>query len=111
MKKTIFLFLLLAWPILLSAQQLVKGVVVDETGLPMPGVTVVVTGTTLGTVTGNDGRYSIEVPPGSYSLTFSFLGMKPQEVNIDARNNIDIVLSFETIGVEEVVVTVSGNKT
>ncbi len=110
MKKTIFLFLLLAWPILLSAQQLVKGVVVDETGLPMPGVTVVVTGTTHGTVTGNDGRYSIEVPPGSNSLTFAFLGMTPQEVSIGARNNIDITLSFETIGVEEVVVTALGIK-
>ena len=68
------------------------------------------TGTTHGTVTGNDGRYSIEVPPGSNSLTFAFLGMTPQEVSIGARNNIDITLSFETIGVEEVVVTALGIK-
>ena len=110
MKKTILLFLFLAWSALLSAQQAVKGTVVDEKGGPVPGVTVVVTGSTTGTMTDMNGKYTIQVPQGSNSLTFSFIGMKPQVVSIDARSIIDVAMVIETIGIEEVVVTALGIK-
>ena len=110
MKKTIFLFLLLVWSTVLSAQQIVKGTVADQKGVALPGVSVVVTGTNLGTTTNNEGKFSIEVPTGSKSLTFSFIGMKRQEVIIGSRSTIDVALEDEITGLEEVVVTALGIK-
>ncbi len=68
-----------------TAQQGVKGTVVDEKGVPVPGVSVVVPGTTIGTMTDNNGKYTIQVPQGSNSLPYSFIGMKPQVISVDAR--------------------------
>lgn len=75
--------------------------------MPIPGVSVSVKGTTLGTVTNIDGLYSLKVPQDAQSLVFSFVGMKTEEVAITGTT-VDVVLDPQTIGVDEVVVTALG---
>ena len=58
----------------------VSGKVTDSTGAPLPGVSVVVKGTTTGTITDFDGKYTLANVPGDAALVFSFVGMKSQEV-------------------------------
>ncbi|OFY68498.1 MAG: hypothetical protein A2V64_10510 [Bacteroidetes bacterium RBG_13_43_22] len=89
---------------LFQQQQKITGTVADKNGVPVPGANVVITGTTLGTMTDIDGKYSIEVPQGSKSLTFSFIGMESQEIIIGALTQIDVTLAESAIGLEEVVV-------
>jgi TonB-dependent SusC/RagA subfamily outer membrane receptor len=81
----------------------VKGTVFDSDGLSIPGVTVVVQGTTRGTVTGNDGKFSITVPKGS-TLEFSFIGYERQSVLIDDASDLRIVLVSDVVALSEVVV-------
>jgi TonB-linked SusC/RagA family outer membrane protein len=87
----------------LSAQQSpVSGKVTSEKGEPLPGVTVVINGTSTGTVTGSDGTYSVNAL-GNDILTFSFIGMKTQEVSVNNRTTINVLMEEENIGIEEVV--------
>lgn len=89
----------------------VKGTVKNEQGEPIPGVTVVIKGTTTGTITDVDGNYEI-VNVAEYGvLVFSFVGMKTQEVDVAGQSNIDIVLQNETIGLNEVVAIGYGQTT
>jgi len=81
----------------------VKGKVTDADGAPLPGVTVVVKGTTGGTVTDTDGGYSLTNIPSDATLVYSFVGMKTQEINVEGRITIDVVMREETIGLQEVV--------
>jgi len=74
------------------AQRTVTGTVTDTKGETLVGATVLVTGTQKGTVTDVDGKYSIEVPSGSTSLTFSYTGSDPQTVAIGASNVVDVKL-------------------
>jgi TonB-linked SusC/RagA family outer membrane protein len=85
-------------------QRKISGVVRDNSGNPMPGVNVVVTGLTQGTITDNDGKYIIDITQGAQSLTFSFIGMESQVVAIGVSNQIDVTLKESAIGLEEVVV-------
>ncbi|MCO5256870.1 MAG: carboxypeptidase-like regulatory domain-containing protein [Lentimicrobium sp.] len=88
-----------------NAQGLVSGVVKSASdGSTIPGATVVVKGTTTGTVTDLSGAYSVNVPGGSNTLVFSFVGMKTLEVAIDGRTKIDVSLETDVIGIDEVVV-------
>ncbi|HUX56457.1 MAG TPA: TonB-dependent receptor [Bacteroidales bacterium] len=83
----------------------VSGTVTDaSTGKALPGVNVVITGTTLGTMTDITGKYSIEVPAGSKSLTFTFIGMEPQEISIGTLTQIDVTMAESAIGLDEVIV-------
>ena len=84
-------------------QKSVQGKVSDSNGQPLPGVTVLVKGTTQGTVTNSDGEFTLSVPAGAQTLQFSFVGMKSQEVPIDERNSYNIVMEVETVGLDEVV--------
>jgi TonB-dependent starch-binding outer membrane protein SusC len=101
--------LLLIFGILLTlggfAQQTsVKGVVTSaDDGLTMPGVTILEKGTMNGTTTNIDGVFQINVPANAV-LQFSFVGMKSQEIPVNNRTEINIVLETETTGLEEVVV-------
>ncbi|HDR51915.1 MAG TPA: SusC/RagA family TonB-linked outer membrane protein, partial [Mariniphaga anaerophila] len=79
-----------------------------DDGSPIPGVSVVIRGTTLGTVTNIDGEYTLQVPQESNVLIFSFVGMASQEVAIDGRTNINVVMESQTIGVDEVMVVAYG---
>jgi TonB-linked SusC/RagA family outer membrane protein len=84
-------------------QHTVTGVVTDQSGQPLPGVTVVVAGTTTGTVTNADGNFSLAIPDGAETLQFSFVGMRTQEIPIEGRITFTVVMEEETIGIEEVV--------
>lgn len=81
----------------------VKGVVKAQSGEAIPGVTVAVKGTTVGTITDANGGYSLSVPSGSSTLSFSFVGLKSQEVAINNRPSINVTMEEESIGLEEVV--------
>src|SRR5450759_4435780 len=87
-----------------SQQNRVTGIVTEKDGTPLPGVNVVVTGTTQGTITDIAGKYSIEVPQGAKSLIFSFVGMEPQEITIGTLTQINVTLVESAIGLKEVVV-------
>ena len=82
-----------------------------EDGSPIPGVSVVIQGTTLGTVTNVDGEYTLQVPQESNVLIFSFVGMASQEVTIDGRSNINVAMESQAIGVDEVMVVAYGTAT
>ena len=88
-----------------SAQQglKVKGKVTDATNSPLPGVAVIVKGTTIGSITDIDGNYSLSGIPQNAILQFKFVGMKTKEVAVGSKATIDISLEDETIGIEEVV--------
>lgn len=102
--KRIFCLLLILIPILgISQTVVVTGRVADNASSPLPGVTVVVKGTTIGTVTGMDGNYSVSNVPSNGTLVFSFIGMRTQEVPVNGRTNINVTLETETIGLDEVV--------
>jgi TonB-linked SusC/RagA family outer membrane protein len=95
--------LLLVSVMVSHAQNVIKGKVKDETGQPLPGVSVVVKGTTAGTVTDNDGAYSVNAERNS-TLVFSFIGYLTQEVAVGSRNSLDISLVSDTKALTEVVV-------
>ncbi len=80
----------------------VSGRVTDTSGEPLPGVTVVIKGTTSGTITDMDGTYSFKVPENA-TMVFSFVGMKTQEVEVGNQTEINVSLEFDAIGLEEVI--------
>ena len=84
-------------------QQSVKGKVTDQTGASLPGVSVVVKGTTTGVITDHNGNYLLANIPENAILQFSFVGMKMQEILVGNKKTLDIILDDETIGLEEVV--------
>ncbi len=88
----------------------VTGTVTDENGQPFLGVTIVIKGTTQGTTTDVDGRYSIDVPDDNTVLVFSFVGYITDEVSVAGRSVIDIALKPDVISLGEVVVTALGVK-
>lgn len=102
-KLLVFSLMLFASLSYAAAQKTVTGKVTGEDGAPLPGVTVVVKGTTTGTVTNADGNYSIQVPENDPVLVFSFIGMKTQEIAINNQTSIDVTLEMDVIGLEEVV--------
>ncbi len=111
MKKVIMIFslLLLTVSLVMSQTVQISGTVTgQDDGLPIPGVSVTVKGTTLGTLTGPDGSYNLTVPQRSATLLFSFVGMRTLEVPIEGRNRIDAVLTEDLVGLNEVVVTAMG---
>jgi len=77
----------------------------EEDGLGIPGVSVVVKGTTFGTTTNIDGHYRIKVPHNNTSLIFSFVGMVGQEIPIGHENHINVNMECEALGLDEVIVT------
>src|SRR5690554_2237848 len=86
-----------------NAEVTITGTVTDSQGEPMPGVTVSVQGTTIGTATDLDGRYSISVPEGS-TMVFSFIGFETQRVPVGAQSVLNITLQEDISSLSEVVV-------
>ncbi len=80
-----------------------SGKVVNQANESLPGVTVQVKGTSTGTITDADGRFSIANIQSGSTLVFSFVGMKPMEVVFKGQSNLNVVLEEETIGLDEVV--------
>jgi TonB-dependent starch-binding outer membrane protein SusC len=84
--------------------QKITGTITGKDGAPLTGVNVVVTGTTQGAISDIAGKYSIDVPDGARSLTFSFIGMEPQEIKIGTSAQINVTMAESAIGLEEVIV-------
>ncbi|GAB3996781.1 TonB-dependent receptor [Spirosoma daeguense] len=87
-----------------DVKALVRGVVSDEKGNTLPGATVSVKGTQLGTTTDVEGRFSITMPDGAKVLVISFIGMKTQEVVVGTRTTLNITLQTGDQSLDEVVV-------
>ncbi len=81
----------------------VSGTVKDLSGVPIPGVTVLVKGTSKGTITDASGKFSLANVETSDILVFSFVGLKTQEIAVDYNNNFNITMTEDAIGIEEVV--------
>ena len=92
------------------AQTSVSGMVTGEDGAPIPGVSIVVDGTTQGTITDIDGNYTLELPDGAEALVYSYIGMLKQVVEIAGQSTINVVLKADVIGVDEVVVVGYGTQ-
>ena len=108
-KKLTFTLMCLATGVGMAVAQKtnVSGVVVSaEDGQPVIGASVIVKGTTIGTVTDFDGKFSLEVPDGQKTLQISYVGMVQQEVAV--RPNVSVRLISDTQNLDEVVVTAQG---
>jgi TonB-linked SusC/RagA family outer membrane protein len=84
-------------------QKSISGKVTDSSNQPLPGVTVVVKGTTQGTITNADGNYSFTNISEDATLVFSFVGMKGQEIVVGASTTINVVLIDDIVGIDEVI--------
>lgn len=84
-------------------QKEIRGKVTDTGGLPLPGVSVIVKGTTVGTVTNADGEFTLMIPVNADILQFSFVGMKSQDVPVEDNATFLVAMEEETIGIDEVV--------
>jgi TonB-linked SusC/RagA family outer membrane protein len=104
------LFVFIGGSTLFAQTRLITGTITSATEGEgaIPGVSVSVKGTTIGTVTDVNGKYSIAVPQDATTLVFSYIGMKKQEVNIAGRSVIDGVMQSDLLGLDEVVVTALG---
>ncbi len=95
----------------MSQQSLsVSGSVTNESGNPIPGVSVVIKGTSHGTVTNESGKYTLQSVPTDGTLVFSFIGLKTLEVEVNKRTTINVTLVEENFGVDEVVVVGYGTQ-
>ena len=83
----------------------ISGVVVDSNGSPIPGASVLVRGTTIGTATDLNGRYSLTLPTNAQSLVFSFVGYGTQEMSIRGRSTLNVSLVEDNQALQEVVVS------
>lgn len=88
----------------------ITGTVTEKGNVPLPGVSVVVKGTTLGTTTNLDGKYSLQVPVEATNILFSFVGFETQDIVIGSRVVIDVELASSTTEIEEVVVVGYGTQ-
>ncbi|HCM76490.1 MAG TPA: SusC/RagA family TonB-linked outer membrane protein, partial [Cytophagales bacterium] len=100
-----FVFVLSAW----AQDRVVSGkITASEDGSTLPGVNVVLKGTTNGTVTDVDGNYRLNVPSAGGTLVFSFIGLQTQEIAIGERSIIDVQMGLDVQQLTEVVVTAVG---
>ena len=115
MRKKFYTYLSVVLMLMLSAGFVqaqdvqVSGTVLDETGVPLPGVSILLKGTTRGTTTDLDGKYSIAAP-SSGVLVFSFIGYTNMEETVGSRTKIDITLNPDVANLEEVVVVGYGTQ-
>ncbi len=112
MKKSLLFYFILMFTVGLSTswaqERTVTGKVTSkEDSQPLPGVNVVLKGTSVGTVTDIDGNYSILIPPNS-TLVFSFIGLATQEITVGNRSVVDIQMLQDVTQLNEIVVTAAG---
>ena len=109
--KPILLVLLMASSTLLAQQIEITGQVFDETGLPLPGATIVVKNTSNGTVTDMDGKFSLEVSdPENAILVISFVSFQTKEIEVGDQKSFAITLENDTESLNEVVVVGYGGQ-
>jgi TonB-linked SusC/RagA family outer membrane protein len=113
MKKILMIFtLFLVTGALVMSQtvQITGTVTSSEDGLALPGVNVTVKGTTMGAITGSDGKYALSAPTGAKALILSFIGFRTIEIPIEGKTRIDAVLEQDLFKVDEVVVVGYGTQ-
>ncbi len=111
LKILCFAFLLfLALPVYAQDAKVTGTVTSVDDGLPLPGVNVVVKGTTNGTVTDFDGNYSLNLSQGDVALVFSYIGFTKQEIPINGQSEIDVTMSEDATALEEVVLVGYGTQ-
>src|ERR1035437_48913 len=104
MKKLLLLLvLMLSYSVLFAQERSVSGRVTDELLEPLPGVTIIVKGTKIGTITDANGNYKISVSEGKNVVLFTFIGFKSLEVDASMKNNVNVQLKQSSIGLQEVV--------
>jgi len=110
MKNLLMILCFLASASLFAQRITVTGRVTDETGSPLPGTTVVIKGTTVGASADSDGKYALDVSSRNVSLIFSFVGFVTQEIAVQNRAVVDVVLQAEITGLQEVIVVGYGTQ-
>ena len=105
---TIVLLITLLGSVMAQTRTITGTITSAEDGESLPGVNVVVVDLTIGTITGINGEYSIEVPADAQSLEFSYVGMESQIITIGNQTVINVALVLSAIALEEVVVTALG---
>lgn len=90
--------------------RIVKGTVTNKAKESIPGVTVMIKNTNAGTITDRNGFYKLEIPAEFDSLTFSYVGMKRQDVALGKNSQVDVILEPEIFGVDEVIVVGYGDQ-
>jgi TonB-linked SusC/RagA family outer membrane protein len=110
MRKYFYLLILLVFtPLCVFAQKSISGVVIDEGQEPLIGVSVVVKGTTTGTITDLDGNYILSNVPNTATIVFSYVGMQTQEQKITPTTSVlNITMRSDALVIDEVVVTAMG---
>src|SRR5690606_23460053 len=103
------LFLAFVVQLTFAQDKTISGTISDENGLPLPGVNIVVKGTTNGTQTDFDGNYSISAATGSV-IVYTFVGYQPQEKTVGASSSISFAMTPDVTAIEEVVITAFGIK-
>jgi len=112
-RRMLLLLLLLYLPgVLLMAQNnlTITGTVTDPGGQPIPGASVIVKGITIGTVTGNDGDFSLRIPANAKTLVVSFVGYATREIPLENKTRFAVILTESTIGMDEVVIVGYGEQ-
>nr|WP_295933789.1 TonB-dependent receptor [uncultured Dyadobacter sp.] len=98
-------------PVTITAERSIKGKITDEKGLGLPGVSVIVKGSSTGTVSDAEGQYTINVPEsGGPVLVFSFVGYVPKEITVGNQTSLDVQLAVDTKALEEVIVVGYGTQ-
>ncbi|WP_073002001.1 TonB-dependent receptor [Mariniphaga anaerophila] len=94
-----------------AAQQgVISGKVADIGGQPLPGVTVIIKGTTRGTITDTNGFYTLSEVPADATLIFSFVGMRTQEIGVGNQASVNVTMAEDAIGLDEVIVVGFGTQ-
>ncbi len=104
LSMTAALLLMLA-SVVLAQERQVSGTILDETSSPMPGVNVILKGTSIGTASDADGKFSLQVPNDQSVLVISFVGYQTQEVSVGSRSSITVNLAPDAETLTEIVVT------
>lgn len=92
-----------------DVQQQITGTVTDNTGIPLAGVNVLIDGTTTGTQTDFDGKYTLTAQTGDV-LVFSYIGMKTQSLTVGQSSTVDVIMEEDAASLEEVVVIGYGSQ-
>jgi len=110
-RQGLLIFLVLCHTLGHAQDYTVSGKIIDETGTPLQGVNTAIKGTKTGTLSNNEGSFSLHVPNGKILLVFSFVGMKSQEIDVNGRHTIQVTMEEDANGLDEVVVVGYGTQT
>lgn len=104
MKASVFLVFLISTIAVTAQERNISGTVKDEGGNPMPGVNVIVKGTTTGTATDGDGKYTLSTPSNA-TLVYTFVGYTTKEVPVGSQTVVDVAMAPDAQSLSEIVVT------